>query len=238
MIRVPKGVSSLAEGTKPGTICDQPVNLVSLFGTLSDLAGISRSPQTNAPSLVPLLRDPQATWSHHSTTFLADGGSVGISLKRYRYIRYQNGEEELYDIKKDPFEWTNLVTQENQQNRIQELRKLVPGHFSKLKLPSVKSLPELPWVSEKKRERIPASAPDGSSFECYFINKTKLDAKLHWMDRNGKPRFYALIKPGEQQRQSTRPGAVWMISDSSDRPMGYFRIDDRSARGIIGNHGK
>ncbi|MEC9092012.1 MAG: sulfatase-like hydrolase/transferase, partial [Planctomycetota bacterium] len=196
MIRVPRGISSLAEGTNPGTVCDQPVNLVSLFGTLSELAGISKSPQTKAPSLVPLLRDPHANWPHHSTTFLADGGSVGISLKRYRYIRYQNGEEELYDIKKDPFEWTNLATLKSQENRILELRKLVPAHFSKLKLPSVKSLPKLPWVPEKRLESIPVSTPDGSSFDCYFINKTKQDVKLHWMDRKGKPRFYAVIQSG------------------------------------------
>lgn len=32
-----------------------------------------------------------------------------IRTQRYRYIRYNNGKEELYDHQKDPNEWTNLA---------------------------------------------------------------------------------------------------------------------------------
>ncbi|MEC9091313.1 MAG: sulfatase, partial [Planctomycetota bacterium] len=165
MIRVPKGVSSLTGGTTPGTVCDRPVNLVSLFATLTELSGISKIRQTNAPSLVPLLKEPQAVWPYSSTTFLADGQSVGISLNRYRYIRYGNGDEELYDIKQDPFEWNNLAKQESQENRIQQFRELIPDRFAKLVIPSIKSLPELQWIPEKKHARLPPSAPEGSPFE-------------------------------------------------------------------------
>ena len=32
-----------------------------------------------------------------------------VRSKRYRYIRYNNGMEELYDHDNDPDEWTNLA---------------------------------------------------------------------------------------------------------------------------------
>jgi len=35
-------------------------------------------------------------------------GNVSLQTIRWRYIRYANGEEKLYDLKNDPNEWTNL----------------------------------------------------------------------------------------------------------------------------------
>jgi hypothetical protein len=32
-----------------------------------------------------------------------------LRFKDWRYIRYQNGKEELYHTAKDPKEWTNLA---------------------------------------------------------------------------------------------------------------------------------
>ena len=36
--------------------------------------------------------------------------SYSLSEENWRYIKYANGEEELYNIKKDPFEWDNLIS--------------------------------------------------------------------------------------------------------------------------------
>ena len=35
-------------------------------------------------------------------------GNVSLRTIRWRYLRYANGEEELYDLKNDPNEWSNL----------------------------------------------------------------------------------------------------------------------------------
>ena len=56
------------------------------------------------------------------------------------------------------------------------------------------------------------------------------------MDREGKPKPYALIEPGEVKIQRTRPGAVWMIAEADGRkedPLGYFKVGDRRARAVV-----
>ncbi|MFT5410551.1 MAG: arylsulfatase A-like enzyme, partial [Verrucomicrobiales bacterium] len=59
IMRVPQGVPGLPKGTEPGGRCSRPVNLVSLFSTLTELSGLP--PQgSQEPSLVPLLKDPSA----------------------------------------------------------------------------------------------------------------------------------------------------------------------------------
>ena len=59
-------------------------------------------------SIRSLLANPQAKWTRPAlSTFLFNNHSVR-SLQ-YRYIRYANGDEELYDEKADPYEWTNLA---------------------------------------------------------------------------------------------------------------------------------
>jgi arylsulfatase A-like enzyme len=59
-------------------------------------------------SLLPLLRNPaKATGRVLTTTF--DKGNVSQRTIRWRYLRYANGEEELYDLQNDPHEWTNLA---------------------------------------------------------------------------------------------------------------------------------
>jgi hypothetical protein len=41
------------------------------------------------------------------TTF--DLGNLSLRTDRWRYIRYADGSEELYDLHKDPHEWDNLA---------------------------------------------------------------------------------------------------------------------------------
>ena len=53
------------------------------------------------------------------------------------------------------------------------------------------------------------------------------------MDREGRPKFYADLSQDQPHRQQTRPGAVWCIQDGGEKMMGYFRVDDRSARAIV-----
>ena len=40
---------------------------------------------------------------------IRDRGNLSLRTTRWRYLRYANGEEELYDLKADPNEWTNLA---------------------------------------------------------------------------------------------------------------------------------
>ena len=94
--------------TRAGDTCEEPVNLLDLYPTLIDLCNLTDRKELVGHSLVPLLRDPAAQWDHPSvTTYLP--GNHAIRTKRWRYIRYATGEEELYDHQNDPNEWYNLA---------------------------------------------------------------------------------------------------------------------------------
>ena len=130
IVRVPPGAPGLPDGTKAGGICSRPVNLLSLFPTLTELCGLPNKPGSDGPSFMPLLKDPQANWSHVSLTHGSKPGNFGLSTERWRYLRYHNGDEELYDTSTDPFEWTNLANQTEHAEKLEELRSLAPKEFA------------------------------------------------------------------------------------------------------------
>ena len=43
-------------------------------------------------------------------------GNHSIRSQQYRYIRFRNGQEELYDMQNDPWEWTNLLALHSSQS--------------------------------------------------------------------------------------------------------------------------
>jgi arylsulfatase A-like enzyme len=91
-----------------GSRCDQPVGLIDLFPTLTDLCGVRPPGNLDGQSLAPLLRDPnQKTGRKLVTVF--DKGNFSVRTDRWRYIRYKAGPEELYDHMTDPNEWNNLA---------------------------------------------------------------------------------------------------------------------------------
>jgi hypothetical protein len=59
-------------------------------------------------SLVTLLRDPEAPRSTPALT-TRQGRHHAVRTDRWRYIRYSDGSEELYDHDSDPMEWKNLA---------------------------------------------------------------------------------------------------------------------------------
>lgn len=235
MVRVPSQASdALSEGTQAGTVCEAPVNLLSLFPTLLDLCRLPAEPENDGPSLLPLLRDPNSEdWNHASVTFLSKPGSYAVSGRSHRYIRYDDGSEELYDISTDPYEWTNLVAQPESQERLASFRSIAPSEFAERIEPSVESLAKLTWHPATDGAA-PASKPDGNPFSVHFINKQRQTVELFWMDPEGQPKSYGSIAPGQTRAQQTRPGAVWSVCKTeSDHKLGHFVIGDRTAQAVI-----
>jgi arylsulfatase A-like enzyme len=109
--------------TKPGTVCAKPVSLVDIYPTLVELAGLPAA-KVDGKSLVPLLRDPVQDW--HPALMTMGKGNHAIRSDRWRYIRYKDGSQELYDHSKDPWEWTNLATQSKYADVIAEHKKWLP----------------------------------------------------------------------------------------------------------------
>ncbi|MEQ8786991.1 MAG: sulfatase-like hydrolase/transferase [Pirellulaceae bacterium] len=232
IVRVPKGAPGLGSGTRAGETCTRPVNLLSLFPTLTELAGLPAKEDNDGPSLVPLLQNPRSDWPHVSITYLNEPGSYGVSGERWRYLHYAGGDEELYDNAADRYEWTNLAEQAEHAAKLKELRALAPREFAPKVAPSVESLTKLAWHAADG-EDAPASKPDGDPFDVVFVNRGDAPVKLHWMDLAGKPKPYGEIAAGGRKRQQTRPGAVWLITDGDGGLLGYFRVGDRTAQAVI-----
>lgn len=130
MMRVPKGVPGLHEGTSAGGVCDRPVSLVDLFGTLTELCGLPSKPDISDHSLVPLLRHPQAEWPHAALTHLDRPQNYALSTQRWRYLHYFDGGEELYDLETDPHEWRNLASRPEHADKLAEMRSLAPKQMA------------------------------------------------------------------------------------------------------------
>lgn len=94
--------------TPPGSRCKRTVSLVDLYPTLCELAGLEVPTQVESRSLVPLLKDPETAWDRPVVTTHGYMNHA-VRSERYRYIRYSDGSEELYDHELDPYEWTNLA---------------------------------------------------------------------------------------------------------------------------------
>lgn len=235
MIRVPDAIcKSLPAGTRAGDVCNAPVNLLSLYPTLLDLCNLPPKAENDGASLLPLLNDPAGNdWNHYSTTYLSAPNAYAISGRSHRYIHYADGSEELYDIGVDPYEWTNLASENSTQSLLAEFRAVAPQEFAERVEPSVESLAKLDWIPAGDAAT-PASKPDGNPFAVYFTNKQRTDVELFWMAPDGKPKSYGLIPSGARQQQQTRPGAVWMIQDvRTNKPLGHFVVGDRTAQAMI-----
>jgi arylsulfatase A-like enzyme len=113
--------------TTPGARSSAPVSLMDIYPTLVELAGIELPAHVEGRSLVPLLVDPGRSWDHPVLSTYGYGNHSVVST-RYRYIRYVDGSEELYDLIEDPNEWTNLAGSPRFARVKRELREYLPDY--------------------------------------------------------------------------------------------------------------
>ena len=89
---------------------DRVVSLLDIYPTLIELAGLDPREEMDGQSIVPLLKQPDLPWPRPAvSTYGFQNHS--IRTERWRYIRYHDGTEELYDHDVDPYEWTNLAVE-------------------------------------------------------------------------------------------------------------------------------
>jgi arylsulfatase A-like enzyme len=91
-----------------GATCVRPVSLLDIYPTLLELCELPPRDDLEGASLVPLLEDPNADWSLPAVS-TRDIGTHAVISEEWRYIRYGNGNEELYDLSVDRNDWTNLA---------------------------------------------------------------------------------------------------------------------------------
>mgnify|MGYP001824448676 CR=1 FL=1 len=113
--------------TTPGSRSNEAVSLMDLYPTLVELAGLEMPAHAEGASLVPLLEDPELTWDRAAVSTNRMGNHA-VSSDRYRYLRYSDGSEELYDIDADPHEWNNLAGDRKYRDVIAEHAAWLPAH--------------------------------------------------------------------------------------------------------------
>ncbi len=100
IVRTPKAAGS--------GICERTVGLIDIYPTLADLCEISPPAGLQGQSFRHLLEDPQGAWDRPALTSTKAGNHT-VRSDRWRYIRYVDGSEELYDHDNDPNEWHNIA---------------------------------------------------------------------------------------------------------------------------------
>ena len=130
-----------------GVRCQKPISLIDLYPTLVDLCALDGDTRKNnqgakldGHSIRPLIENPKhGAWEGPDTAlsmifvgeylkldklqkFDLKNQNWSIRSTDWRYIRYRNGNEELYDHKKDPYEWDNLASHKNYQPMLRSMR--------------------------------------------------------------------------------------------------------------------
>lgn len=112
-----------------GGVSKRPVDLLTLFPTLTELTGLPANPAAEGRSVAKLLQEPTAVWPHNAVTTLAWNGVVGHSIRteRYRYSEWDGGEKgrELFDHQTDPNEYNNLAADPAHSQTVKELHDAI-----------------------------------------------------------------------------------------------------------------
>jgi arylsulfatase A-like enzyme len=107
-----------------------------LYPTLVELCGLPLREGLEGHSLLPQLKDAAAPREWPAIT-THNQNNHGVRSEHWRYIRYADGSEELYDLRSDPHEWTNLA-------RDPQYAEIIRGHTR--------------WLPEVNRPPVPQSA--------------------------------------------------------------------------------
>ncbi len=135
--RVPL-IISVPYGSKSKAI-DQIVEMVDLYPTMADLCNLTVpvTQHLTAPSLKPLLINPNAAWDNTAYTQVKRDSIMGRSVRtdRWRYNEWDEGRSgtELYDEQNDKGELVNLAQKKEYEDIVHELSLLLRKSYESLK---------------------------------------------------------------------------------------------------------
>ncbi|MGB1123628.1 MAG: sulfatase [Phycisphaeraceae bacterium] len=188
IVRAP-GISS------ENTDCDQPVSLIDLYPTLIDLCNLTGETTKNEKgrsldgySFKSLLKAPAAgKWPGPDEALTAlykwrtkydpSQESYALRSKDWRYIRYENGKEELYHTAEDLHEWHNLADRPEHAERLSQFRSRLLD-----RLPKPGTIPPQPqWQAQAtKTDKTSNEKWKDTYFKKHPEADTNSDGKLSW----------------------------------------------------------
>jgi arylsulfatase A-like enzyme len=215
--RIPLGirVPGLAGGK-----CSRPVSHIDLYPTLIDLCDLPTDTKKNEQgrpldghSLKPLLAEPDTgTWTGPDTALTAmskwaktyDTAQQSYALRSqdWRYIRYENGKEEIYHVADDPHEWNNIATNPEHAKQLEGFRSQLLAMISSSQVTAdpAAEMSAAEWKDTffKMHPNADANSDGTLSWPEYKDYKAKLDA-----GKVGKPKANAMAPAAPGRLQTT-----------------------------------
>ena len=189
-------------------------------------------------------------WLHLERTAVGDEGIENLAgLVHLEYLNFYGTKitdkslEHLKGLKKlrRLYVWKTGVTDAGAVRLKKALPKLkiVRGvdlsklpEYSDEELDAPKPTEILKWIGVSDAEKAPRSK-SGINTQVFFENKSGQRVKLVWISYGGEPKLYAHLDPGTTRQQNSYSNNTWLITDQSDRPLGYFIVGTEVSRAVI-----
>jgi arylsulfatase A-like enzyme len=150
---------------KKSSECNRVVNFIDIFPTLIELCSLPEKNALDGRSFAPLLKNPDKNWPYPSVSVSHAGLSHTVNDEVWRYTRYEDGTEELYNLINDPREYSNLINSQDKKalKAKTKLEKWIPVHCAQ----PVQSN----FISNRAADAIPS--PDLTIKESRDLSKLK-----------------------------------------------------------------
>jgi uncharacterized sulfatase len=110
-------------------VSERTVQLLDLYPTLAELAGLPQPPRIEGHSIAPLLSKPGATWNIPALAVVMFQGKLGrsVTTERWHYVEWDEGRAGamLLDHQSDPFELKNLADDSGYSDRVKQMKDLL-----------------------------------------------------------------------------------------------------------------
>ena len=133
-VRVPMIIK--VPGKKPA-ICNTFTELVDLYPTLAELAGLKHSKDIQGKSLVKTLNKPTYAVRDEAFSVSLDGEAFLLRSNEWAYIQYKEDASkgiELYDMLKDPKQFNNLAKNPNYAKTIKVLQNRLADKLKEVRV--------------------------------------------------------------------------------------------------------
>ena len=114
-----------------GATTDVTVSLIDMYPTLIELCNLPKTPhKLEGTSIASTLSAPAKAVDRDVYLPHMFPNSYAIMNRKWRYIRYRDNSEELYNVQKDPNEWRNLAQEPGHVKIKQQLASKAPKTFA------------------------------------------------------------------------------------------------------------
>jgi arylsulfatase A-like enzyme len=117
-------------GIARGEKIEASASLIDMFPTLVELCGVSDGQERDGVSLAPVLANPAKAKDRDVFLPGMKPEEYAVINQDWRYIRYADGTEELYNVRQDPHEWDNLAGNPECDQVKERLRASAPKTFA------------------------------------------------------------------------------------------------------------